>query len=109
VYPNTTYHTVTALILSKLYSNSLLSVLNARFRIVGGRDEDGFSDSRLTISLPPAFRHERSTSTSSALGSPRASPSPSIRLAHTPKAHKVHLSEGDLDVMNSKAKTGDAL
>ncbi|KAJ3481922.1 hypothetical protein NLI96_g7336 [Meripilus lineatus] len=38
-YPSTNYHLTMCMLLSKLYSNSLLVVLNSRIRIVGGRDE----------------------------------------------------------------------
>lgn len=38
VLPGTSYHAAIALILAKLYSNSMLVILNSRLEIVGGRD-----------------------------------------------------------------------
>jgi len=55
------YHTVPALILAKLYSNTCLAVLNSRFRILGGRDE---SSGEITISQ--TFLAQDSTSAAQA-------------------------------------------
>lgn len=37
VFPNNAYHTAIAVALAKLYSNSMLVILNSRMKIVGGR------------------------------------------------------------------------
>ena len=37
VFPDTAYHTSIAIALAKLYSNSMLMILNSRIRIIGGR------------------------------------------------------------------------
>lgn len=39
VFPHTAYHGCVALLLSKMYSNSLLVLLNSRIRIIGSRSE----------------------------------------------------------------------
>jgi hypothetical protein len=36
-FPDRTYYTVPAALMPKLYANSILIILNARFQIVGGR------------------------------------------------------------------------
>lgn len=37
-FPHTAYHAAIALTLAKLYSNSMLVILNSRIRIIGGRN-----------------------------------------------------------------------
>jgi len=49
-FPNNNYHLAPSIALSKLYSNSLLVVLNSRVRFVGGRDHSANND--LFISTP---------------------------------------------------------
>ncbi|KIK68972.1 hypothetical protein GYMLUDRAFT_628936 [Collybiopsis luxurians FD-317 M1] len=76
--PNTGYYGVPALIMPKLYANSVLMVLNARFKIVGGRatyistfDAHGNLDSRDTYNLHDTHAsalHFRACTTSTTSG-----------------------------------------
>ncbi|KAK7455826.1 hypothetical protein VKT23_010860 [Stygiomarasmius scandens] len=43
-FPDQTYYTTPSLIIPKLYANTLLVILNSRFRIVGGRDDEDYSN-----------------------------------------------------------------
>ena len=56
VFPDTSYHATVALTLAKLYSNSMLVILNSRIRIVGGRNSSSRSDNTF-IELGTSGRH----------------------------------------------------
>ena len=59
VFPHTAYHAAVALTLAKLYSNSMLVILNSRIKIVGGRNSSsrGASEGSAFIELGTSGRH----------------------------------------------------
>ncbi|KAJ6499834.1 hypothetical protein DFH09DRAFT_1375978 [Mycena vulgaris] len=57
-FPNRSYDFVPAFIIPTLYANTILAVLNARFRIVGGR---GTYLSSIDMMVTPAFLHTTGT------------------------------------------------
>lgn len=56
VFPDTSYHATVALTLAKLYSNSMLVILNSRIKIIGGRNSSSRSDNTF-IELGTNGRH----------------------------------------------------
>ncbi|KAK0226592.1 hypothetical protein IW262DRAFT_1457833 [Armillaria fumosa] len=51
VFPEQTFYTVPALLIPKLYANSVYMVLNSRIRIIGGRDAYTSTDMSITTTM----------------------------------------------------------
>lgn len=58
-FPHSVYHACVALVLAKLYSNSLLVLLNAQIRIVGARNWAPLSLDKGSRAARPALRRSR--------------------------------------------------
>lgn len=50
-FPTTAYHVCVGLLLTKMYSNTLMVLFNCRIRIVGGRGQGDEDDSINTVNL----------------------------------------------------------
>ncbi|THV03697.1 hypothetical protein K435DRAFT_715355 [Dendrothele bispora CBS 962.96] len=66
-FPNETYYTTFSLIMPKAYANTLLVILNSRFRIVGGRDDEEESDYCTTTLVSSIDQRLSSTQRSSTM------------------------------------------
>ncbi|KAF9045665.1 hypothetical protein BDZ89DRAFT_1007879 [Hymenopellis radicata] len=63
VYKHNNYHLAPSIALSKLYSNSLLVVLNARVRFIGGRNVGATSDDYSLSTISTSFTFNTTTGT----------------------------------------------
>ncbi|KAF8142933.1 hypothetical protein K438DRAFT_1634528, partial [Mycena galopus ATCC 62051] len=60
-FPGKTYYTTPALIMPKLYANTILAVLNSRFQILGGRATYMSSSDTANILTTPTYLRPRDT------------------------------------------------
>ncbi|KAF9467736.1 hypothetical protein BDZ94DRAFT_900072 [Collybia nuda] len=96
----TTYHTVPALFMSKVYSNTMLVVFNNRMSIIGGRgDTDGSDSSILTIARLGSRWRRRKNSINSFK---RASPMDAIHVRTEVWTDPINLDRLELTYSNNK-------
>jgi hypothetical protein len=79
-FPGKAYYTTPGFIMPKLYANSILAVLNARFRIVGGRATYISSSDTANILSTPTYLRPRETPASGSRNSSTVGNSKSIPL-----------------------------
>lgn len=68
-FPHSTYYPCVALVLAKLYSNSLLVLLNAQIRIVGARNWSPLALDKSSHAARPVLRRSRDCGPASGEGS----------------------------------------